>query len=160
MKSNSKNLEIREFLNDGDKEDIHLVDFSKNKINSNFLLLLIFQKNTGAINMSSIVLDDGLDISRRFYDEFLSYIDYILPLKYQYNPIVNSYVLRVLFTGNKNFIYDIDFSNDLKDIFIDMVNACNKLGFVLNDENVNLFDEKYKNIYKLYNDIKKDNFFK
>jgi len=156
MKGNNKNVEIRDFLDDDDVKELGLVDFNQIKINSNMMLIVIFQKNTGAINMSSIVLDDGLNFSRRFFDELMGFIDYFLPLKYQDNPLVNNFVLRIVFTGTENFIYDVNFSNSFKDLFVDLVNITNRIGFVINDDNISLFNNKYKNVYKLYVDLKKD----
>jgi hypothetical protein len=90
------------------------------KIEYSSLLFLMFQKNTGAISLSSLIIsDNNYEVNfNKAKDEFLSIVEYILPMVFQGNPMANNYVLRVISTDGyvgelpRVFIYDINFTND------------------------------------------------
>jgi hypothetical protein len=175
--------EISEFRIDYDNVlDKLLVDLSfkkslsrcdvdlRTKLEYGSLLFVLFQKNTGAISLSSLIVsDNNYEVSfRKARDEFLSIIEYALPMFFQGNPLFNNFILRVISTdGNvgelpRVFIYDVIFSSDknsLNKLAVDILVVLMALGTFSN-----IFDDlqeglshdvrsKYPNFSKMVDDF-------
>jgi hypothetical protein len=140
------------------------------KVEYGSLLFIMFQKNTGAISLSSLIVSDtNYEVSfNKARDEFLSIVEYTLPMVFQGNPLVNNYVLRVISTdGNvgelpRIFIYDINFTSSksfLSKLAVDILvvlMALDMMGDVLDYFSQGLGDsikERYPNFSKLIDDF-------
>jgi hypothetical protein len=113
---------------------------------------------------SLIVSDSYMDVDfEKSSDEFLSIVEYTLPMVFQSNPLVNNYILRTISNsgyvidtdGKYNepyiFIYDIIFTS-IKDeynrLFIDIINVLEGLYPLdfFSDER-DFFNENFRNKY-------------
>jgi hypothetical protein len=139
------------------------------EVGNGFVLFLVFQKNTGAVYLTSFINSDTADIPlEKTLDEFMSIVDYMIPILN--NSLLINYILRIVILEQYDNVdvkvYDISFYHkDLSKVIVDVLYVIDSLGCIdeLIDFKNGVINEKYRmkyiNLVNLFNQFIKKTFF-